>query len=180
MAEEDANWRDWLAAAQQGDRRAYAALLSAALPWLRSHARARWPRSSPADIEDIVQETLLALHRSLDLYEPSRPVAPFLFGILKLRGADVGPPPPPPAGRANKFEGMAVNTPPRPTSPGGAARDSTSRRSVSCVSPSEKPSNSRASSRARSMPAAASCAEASASRVRIGMGSYASAASRAA
>lgn len=89
MAEEDANWRDWLAAAQQGDRRAYAALLSAALPWLRSRARARWPRSSPADVEDIVQETLFALHRSLHLYEPPRPVAPFLFGILKLRGADV-------------------------------------------------------------------------------------------
>lgn len=89
MAEEDAYWRDWLAAAQQGDRRAYAALLSTALPWLRSRARARWPRSCPADIEDIVQETLLALHRNLHLYEPSRPVAPFLFGILKLRGADV-------------------------------------------------------------------------------------------
>jgi RNA polymerase sigma-70 factor (ECF subfamily) len=89
MAEEDAHWRLWLAAAQQGDRRAYAALLSAALPWLRLRARARWPQSNAADIEDIVQETLLALHRSLHLYEPPRPVAPFLFGIMKLRGADV-------------------------------------------------------------------------------------------
>lgn len=39
----------------------YAALLTAALPWLRSRARVRWPRSSPADIDDIVPETLLAL-----------------------------------------------------------------------------------------------------------------------
>lgn len=61
------------------------------LPLCRGCARAgaRWPRSSGPDIEDIVQETFLALHRSLHLYEPPRPVAPFLFGILKLRGADV-------------------------------------------------------------------------------------------
>ncbi len=88
MAEDEAEWAVWLAAAQRGDRRAYAALLAAALPWLRRRARGRWPQSSAADIEDIVQDTLLALHRSLDLYEPPRPVAPFLFGILKLRGAD--------------------------------------------------------------------------------------------
>jgi len=89
MAEEDPNWRSWLAAAQDGDTRAYASLLAAALPWLRRRARARWPGSSAADIEDIVQETLLALHQSRHLYDPDRPVQPFLFGILKLRGADV-------------------------------------------------------------------------------------------
>ncbi|MCW8307077.1 RNA polymerase sigma factor [Acidiphilium sp. PA] len=89
MAEEDANWRIWLAAAQAGDRRAYGALLAAALPWLRARARGRWPTATLSDIEDIVQETLLALHRSLALYQPCRPVAPFLFGIMKLRGAEV-------------------------------------------------------------------------------------------
>lgn len=36
-----------------------------------------------------MKETLLAPHRSLHPYEPSRRVAPFLFGILKLRGADM-------------------------------------------------------------------------------------------
>lgn len=72
MAEEDANWRVWLATAQQGDRRSYASLLSAALPWLRSRARVRWPRSNAADIEDILQETLLALDRSPHLYKPPR------------------------------------------------------------------------------------------------------------
>lgn len=89
MAEENPDWRRWLQAAQFGDRRAYGALLSALIPWLRGRARSRWPQSSAADIEDIVQETLLALHRSLDLYQPPRPVAPFLFGIMKLRGAEI-------------------------------------------------------------------------------------------
>lgn len=86
--DEDRHWRLWLAAAQAGDRRAYAALLREAVPFLRIRARARWPRASAADIEDMVQDTLLALHQSLALYDPARPVAPFLVGILKLRGAD--------------------------------------------------------------------------------------------
>ncbi|GLR68192.1 RNA polymerase sigma factor [Acidocella aquatica] len=89
MAEENPDWRIWLAAAQLGDARAYARVLQEALPWLRRRARARWPQSSAADIEDMVQETLLALHQSRHLYDPSRPVAPFLFGILKFRGAEI-------------------------------------------------------------------------------------------
>jgi RNA polymerase sigma-70 factor (ECF subfamily) len=89
MTEEDPHWRIWLAAAQAGDQRAYATLLAAALPWLRRRARGRWPGASPADIEDMLQETLLALHQNRHLYDPARPVQPFLFGILKLRGADL-------------------------------------------------------------------------------------------
>jgi RNA polymerase sigma-70 factor (ECF subfamily) len=87
--ETDAGWSELLARAQEGDRRAYGVLLRAAVPALRARARARWSAASAADIEDIVQETLLALHRALPLYDPARPAAPFLFGILKLRGADV-------------------------------------------------------------------------------------------
>lgn len=86
---EDASWREWLAAAQQGDRRAYGAVLAAVLPWLRGRARRRWPQSGTAEIEDIVQETVLALHLNLHLYDPSRPAEPFIYGIMKLRGADV-------------------------------------------------------------------------------------------
>jgi RNA polymerase sigma-70 factor (ECF subfamily) len=89
MADEDPRWRAWLGAAQAGDNTAYAALLRAILPWLRGRARSRWPGSGAAEIEDIVQEALLALHQNRHLYDPSRPAAPFLYGILKLRGAEV-------------------------------------------------------------------------------------------
>jgi RNA polymerase sigma-70 factor (ECF subfamily) len=85
----DPAWSEWLAAAQAGDRRAYGALLRAAVPVLRARARARWPAAAAADVEDIVQETLIALHRALPLYDPARPALPFLFGILKFRGAEV-------------------------------------------------------------------------------------------
>jgi RNA polymerase sigma-70 factor (ECF subfamily) len=34
-----------------------------------------------ADVEDLVQETLLAVHRRLDTYDRSRPLRPWLFGV---------------------------------------------------------------------------------------------------
>ena len=110
MAEEDPNWRTWMAAAQAGDQRAYSALLTGALPWLRRRARARWPASSAADIVDMVQETLLALHQSRYLYDPARPVQPFLFGILKLRGAEIRRRRHRHAGRETALEDMPADT----------------------------------------------------------------------
>ena len=86
---EDTCWREWMRAAQQGDRVLYGALLTAVIQPLRRAARARWPRADAAAIEDVVQETLLALHTSRHLYDPARPFMPFLFGIMRFRGGDV-------------------------------------------------------------------------------------------
>ncbi len=88
VGEEDRAWREWMAAAQAGDAAAYHRLLVAVLAPLRRAARARWPRAAPADIEDAVQEALLALHASRHLYDPARPFLPFLLGILRFRGTD--------------------------------------------------------------------------------------------
>ncbi len=89
MAAEDPSWREWMRAAQQGDRERYSALLTAVIQPLRRAARARWPQADAAAIEDAVQETLLALHASRHLYDPARPFMPFLLGIMRFRGADV-------------------------------------------------------------------------------------------
>jgi RNA polymerase sigma-70 factor (ECF subfamily) len=89
MTAEDPRWREWMRAAQQGDRVLYGALLTAVIQPLRRAARARWPRADAAAIEDAVQETLLALHNSRDLYDPTRPFMPFLFGIMRFRGAEI-------------------------------------------------------------------------------------------
>lgn len=86
-ADEDI-WRKWMIAAQEGDRKAYERLLSCLVPLLRGVARGRWRQAEAADIEDVVQETLLALHAARHLYDPARPLLPFVFGILRLRGAD--------------------------------------------------------------------------------------------
>jgi len=37
--------------------------------------------TAPAEVEDLVQEVFLALHRSWGDYDPDRPLRPYLFGI---------------------------------------------------------------------------------------------------
>lgn len=86
---EDPDLRALLAAAQAGDRRAYRQVLRTILPTLRARARMRFPGIGPANLEDIVQDTLLALHQNLHLYDPSRPVLPFVTGIMRFRGVDL-------------------------------------------------------------------------------------------
>lgn len=88
MTAEDPRLREWMAAAQRGDRQRYGHLLAAVLPILRRAARARWPQADAAAIEDAVQETLLALHAARHLYDPARPFVPFLLGIMRFRGGD--------------------------------------------------------------------------------------------
>jgi RNA polymerase sigma-70 factor (ECF subfamily) len=79
-------WGDLLAAAQRGDAAAYRAFLEAALPFLRSVARARsW---SAAAAEDVVQDALLTLHRVRHTYQPGRPVKPWLAAIAVRRAID--------------------------------------------------------------------------------------------
>lgn len=89
MESEPPAWRQWMQAAQQGDGRAYVRLLRSIMPVLGRAARSRWPRATAADIEDVVQETLLAFHSARRSYDTTRPVLSFLLAILRFRGADV-------------------------------------------------------------------------------------------
>ena len=71
--------------AQRGDKAAYAALLGAARHWLVRYYRRR---VTPCQLDDLVQETLLSVHRKLASYEPSRPFAPWLAAIARYRFID--------------------------------------------------------------------------------------------
>lgn len=75
-------------AAQDGDRTSYVRLLRELTPFLRRLARQGWPKGDPADIEDIVQETLLTLHGIRHTFDPSRPFTPWLLALLQRRTAD--------------------------------------------------------------------------------------------
>ncbi|MCW5695261.1 MAG: sigma-70 family RNA polymerase sigma factor [Bauldia sp.] len=74
-------------AAQGGDQVAYRALLSAAVPVVRRVARAIGV--PPASVDDVVQETLLSMHRLLHTYDPARPFAPWLNAIARRRSIDM-------------------------------------------------------------------------------------------
>jgi RNA polymerase sigma-70 factor (ECF subfamily) len=73
-------------AAQAGDRIAYAALLEDASALVTRLLQRRL--ADPRDVEDVRQETLLALHRARHSYDPSRPFEPWLAAIAAHALAD--------------------------------------------------------------------------------------------
>lgn len=82
----DARWSMLMAAAQDGDRGAYNALLRDILPQIRAVCRARLRQ--PADVDDAVQDTLLSLHALRHTYDPARPFRPWLNSIAERRAID--------------------------------------------------------------------------------------------
>jgi len=70
-----------MTATQQGDVEAYRALLDDIGPVLMRFLRSRI--SDRQELDDVYQETLLALHRARHTYQAPRPVEPWLFAIAK-------------------------------------------------------------------------------------------------
>jgi RNA polymerase sigma-70 factor (ECF subfamily) len=75
-----------MALAQQGDRDAYRRLLSDIGPALARFFRRKV--ADPHDVEDLCQETLIALHRARHTYDPARPLEPWLFAIARNVATD--------------------------------------------------------------------------------------------
>jgi RNA polymerase sigma-70 factor (ECF subfamily) len=71
---------EWMTAAQRGDSEAYRALLDDIGPSVMSFLRSR-SGDHRAEVDDIYQETLLAVHRARHTYQPPRPLEPWLFAI---------------------------------------------------------------------------------------------------
>lgn len=76
-----------LKAAIEGDERAYAEFLRRAAALVRGFARRRAGQGS-VDPEDIVQETLLAVHLKRHTWRNDLPVEPWLFAIARFKLVD--------------------------------------------------------------------------------------------
>ena len=76
--------------ARQGDDEAYRRLLDAVAAWLRVVVRRSLASAGrgAADCEDIVQETLLAVHLKRDTWDEARPLAPWIRAIARHKLAD--------------------------------------------------------------------------------------------
>jgi RNA polymerase sigma-70 factor (ECF subfamily) len=76
--------------ARRGDDDAYRRLLGDVTVWLRALVRRGLASAgrSGADCEDIVQETLLAMHLKRDTWDETRPIAPWLRAIARHKLAD--------------------------------------------------------------------------------------------
>lgn len=73
--------------AQTGDQEAYADLLALLTPVTRQYARGK--SGAVPWVEDVVQETLISVHRARHTYDPSRPFAPWFYAIAAHRVIDV-------------------------------------------------------------------------------------------
>jgi RNA polymerase sigma-70 factor (ECF subfamily) len=77
-------------AARRGDDEAYRQLLACVAVWLRGVARRGLLRAGRGveDSEDIVQETLLAMHLKRDTWDASQPLGPWLRAIAHHKLVD--------------------------------------------------------------------------------------------
>ncbi len=69
--------------AQSGDKKAYAALFRAIMPLVKAFVSRRIPNM--ADVDDVVQDTLLSIHRAGHTYDTNRPFKVWMFTIARHR-----------------------------------------------------------------------------------------------
>ncbi|ACB24553.1 RNA polymerase, sigma-24 subunit, ECF subfamily [Methylobacterium radiotolerans JCM 2831] len=74
--------------AQSGDEAAYADLLNQVAAIARAVIRNRVRTFQATDVEDVVQDVLMAIHMVRATYDPARPFMPWLMTILQSRLVD--------------------------------------------------------------------------------------------
>lgn len=81
---------DWMRAANRGDALAYRRLLDALAPRLRAVVRRGLARTGRSDVdgEDIVQETLLAVHLKRQTWDEAQPLMPWVRAIAHYKLVD--------------------------------------------------------------------------------------------
>lgn len=90
MKQRNGEWAEWLKAAEAGDGAAYRRLLAELASFLRAVVRRKAAVSglAVADIEDVVQETLLAIHLKRGTWDPTQPVGPWVAAIARNKMID--------------------------------------------------------------------------------------------
>jgi RNA polymerase sigma-70 factor (ECF subfamily) len=84
----EAGLRLLLIAAQGGDAQAYAGFLRETAALLRPFFRRRLAQL-PDDVEDLVQETLLAVHNKRHTYDAAQPVTAWMYAIARYKLVDL-------------------------------------------------------------------------------------------
>ena len=86
-AEQERESANLMRLAQSGDQIAYASLLVLLTSLTRQFARSRL--GTVSWIDDVVQETLLAVHGARHTYDPRRPFSPWFYAVASSRLIDV-------------------------------------------------------------------------------------------
>jgi RNA polymerase sigma-70 factor (ECF subfamily) len=85
-SEQEAELGRLMVASQGGDRQSYETLLTRIAGLAQAFVRKK--AGDVAWCDDVVQETLLAVHRARHTYDPKRPFVPWLYAIIQNRFID--------------------------------------------------------------------------------------------
>jgi RNA polymerase sigma-70 factor (ECF subfamily) len=91
MGADEEEWAVLMRSAMMGDEAAYRTFLKAITPSIRAAARrnlARYSRGA-ADAEDVVQDTLLAIHLKRQTWDQDRPIGPWIAAIARNKFIDL-------------------------------------------------------------------------------------------
>ncbi len=80
------SWREWAKQAQAGDKAAYTLLLKDIVPFIRSVVMPTL--ANPDWVDDVTQDVLISVHKSLNTYSADRPFRPWLSTIIHFRRTD--------------------------------------------------------------------------------------------
>jgi RNA polymerase sigma-70 factor (ECF subfamily) len=86
LADAEVQLKALMSASLGGDASAYRKLLAEAGAHLRAYYGRRL--ASQADVEDLVQEALIAMHTRRSTYDPSQPLTPWLHAIARYKLID--------------------------------------------------------------------------------------------
>lgn len=86
MATEEAQYQQWMKAAQGGDELSYRKLLGEVELLATRYLSKRLTQSS--DSNDVVQEILLSVHKARHSYDGSQPFLPWMYAIFNFRLKD--------------------------------------------------------------------------------------------
>ncbi|MEX0341356.1 MAG: sigma-70 family RNA polymerase sigma factor [Erythrobacter sp.] len=85
MIADEASLAQLMAASQKGDAGAYRVLLAEIQLWLERYFRRR---VAPAQLDDLVQEVMMAVHAKRATWDPTRAFLPWLAAIARYRWVD--------------------------------------------------------------------------------------------
>jgi RNA polymerase sigma-70 factor (ECF subfamily) len=90
MATIEAEFKTLMVASLTGDAAAHRALLDRLSGHLRAYFKGRLARigRSASEVEDLVQEALLAIHTRRHTYDPSEPLTPWVHAIARYKLID--------------------------------------------------------------------------------------------
>jgi RNA polymerase sigma-70 factor (ECF subfamily) len=88
MTSQEAELKPLMLATQRGNAAAYRVLLARLVPRLRAYYKRRMMGRNSGEVEDLVQETLLAVHLKRDTYDPDQPFTPWLHAIARYKLID--------------------------------------------------------------------------------------------